>query len=198
MRFLPITSENEGRRLKSLPVIAVDLGFSGQRRTTGVAWSLPAESDAKKRQFGEAVIAVAEKCQQVREIVLIIEAPLSAAFDSLRNPRPRGRFECKPQARWWSVGPGAATALSALFFLRQLESQLNAARITIHLVEGFVSGTASGDHARVAVALRDGFRGNRKCRWHSVSDDGDVISVLDWLECESPKKPPAVLEPVAA
>ena len=197
MTFHPVTDKQAALALRKRSVVAVDLGFSGHSRTTGVAWVLPSGTAAEKYRFGEAVTTVAERCGSVGEIVLILEAPLSAAFNSHGNPRPRGGFEREPQSRWWSVGPGAATALSALFFLRQLESQLRTARVSIHLVEGFVSGEASVAHDEVAVSLRDGFRGRLKCRWHSVSDEGNVISALDWLECDSLKHPPVVLQPVA-
>lgn len=198
MTFHPVIDKQAALALRKCPIVAVDLGFSGRSRTTGVAWALPSGPGAEKHQFGEAVTTVARKCGPVGEVALILEAPLSAAFNSHGNPRPRGSFEREPQSRWWSVGPGAATALSALFFLRQLESQLKTARVTIHLVEGFVSGEASGAHDQVAVSLRDGFRGKLKCQWHSVSDEGNVVSALDWLECNSPKHPPIILQPLAA
>jgi hypothetical protein len=198
MKFLPVINAQSSLALRKRPLVAVDLGFSSKKRTTGVAWVLPSESDAKNHQFGEAVNAVAEKCRSLVEVTLILEAPLSAAFDNLGNPRPRGDFERKPQSRWWSAGSGAATALSALFFLRQLHSELKTANVTIYLVEGFVSGVDSGDHATVAVALRDGFCGKRRCQWHSVTDEGNVVSALDWLECKSPKNPPVILQPLAA
>jgi hypothetical protein len=198
MKFLPVINAQSGLALRKCPLVAIDLGFSGKKRTTGVAWALPSESNAKNHQFGEAVNAVAEKCRSLVEVTLILEAPLSAAFDDFGNPRPRGDFERKPQSRWWSAGSGAATALSALFFLRQLRSEFKTSNVTIHLVEGFVSGEASGDHDQVAVALRDGFFGKRKCQWHSVTEEGNVVSALDWLECKSSKNPPIILQPLAA
>lgn len=196
MRFLPVIDERSAVALRKRPIVAVDLGFSGKRRTTGVAWILATESDAKKHQFGEAANTVAQKCRSLVDVTLILEAPLSAAFDNLGNPRPRGDFECEPRTRWWSVGPGAATALSALFFLQQLHRELKNASVTIHLVEGFVSGDASDDHAKVAAALRDGFQG--KGKWYSISDEMNVVSALDWLECKSPNNPPIILQPIAA
>ena len=201
MKFLPVITAQSGLALRKRPLVAVDLGFSGNERTTGVAWALPSQSDAKKHQFGEAVTAVVEKCRSLVEVTLILEAPLSAAFDDLGNPRPRGDFERKPQSRWWSAGSGAATALSALFFLRQLYFELKTASVTIHLVEGFVSGVDSGDHVAtvsLSVALRDGFCGKRQCQWHSVTDEGNVVSALDWLDGKSPKNPPIILQPLAA
>jgi hypothetical protein len=198
MKFLPVINEQSGLALRGCPLVAVDLGFSGNRRTTGVAWALPFECHAKNQRFGDAANAVAEKCRSLAEVTLILEAPLSAMFDALGNPQPRGDFERKPQSRWWSVGPGAATALSALFFLRRLYSELRTAKTTIHLVEGFVSGSDSVDHAVVAVALRDGFSGKRECRWHCVSDGGSVVSALDWLEGKSSGNPPVILQLIAA
>ena len=197
MRFLPIISKEEAKQLKTLSVVAVDLGFSGRGRTTGVAWSLPNESYAKAFRFGEAVIAVAERFRSVEEVALVLEAPLSAAFDCYGNPRPRGKFEREPQSRWWSVGPGAATALSALFFLRDLKSLLTTADTTIRLVEGFVTGVDSGDHDQVATALRDGFQERINCHWHTVNEEGRIISALEWMNCELPQKPPVILQPIA-
>ena len=78
MKFLPVINAQSGLALRKRPLVAIDLGFSGKRRTTGVAWVLPSESDAKKHQFGEAVIAVAEKCRSLGEVTLILEAPLSS------------------------------------------------------------------------------------------------------------------------
>ena len=196
MNFVPIANERAASALRRCPLVAVDLGFSGRSRTTGVAWSLPSRSDAKKHWFGEAAAVVAAQFRSLGEAALVLEAPLSAAFDKSGNPRPRGGFEREPQRRWWSVGPGAATALSALFFLRLLESELRAVNVTVHLVEGFVSGDAFGDHAKVAAALRDGFQGKCKCLWHSVTGEGSVVSALDWLGCESPHSPPVILQPV--
>jgi len=195
MELRPITTKREARQFHKLPVVAVDLGFSGKKPTTGVAWSLASQSDQKKLLFGEAVAFVAKQLRSLGEVALVLEAPLSAVFDHLGNPLPRGDFERRPQSRWWSVGPGAATALSALFFLRGLHCELKTANITIHLVEGFVSGDDSGDHDEVAAALRDGFCGKRDCDWHTVTREGCAISALDWLECESPHTPPVILQP---
>jgi len=197
MNFLPITTEREARHFNRLPVIAVDLGFSGRNRTTGVAWSpsSSSHSEATKHQFGEAVTEVANLIRPLREVVLVLEAPLSSAFNGRGNPRPRGQFEREPHCRWWSVGSGAATALSALFFLRQLHCKLESSSVTIHLVEGFVSGDDSGDHDKVADVLCQGFRGKHNRRWHSVSEDGSVISALDWLNCKAPHHPPVILQP---
>ena len=65
MKFLPVINERSGLALHKRPLVAVDLGFSGNRRTTGVAWTLPSQSDAKKYQFVEAVTAVVEKCRSL-------------------------------------------------------------------------------------------------------------------------------------
>ena len=195
MKFLPITTESGAWQLTQLPVVAVDLGFSGKDPTTGVAWFPPSQSGATKLRFGEAVKDVAGRIRSFGDVVLVLEAPLSYAFNNDGNPQPRGDFERKPQCRWWSVGPGAATALSALFFLRQLHRELESAKVTIHLVEGFVSGDYSGPHDKVAAKLRDGFRGKRKRQCYSVTEKESVISVLDWVTCDSPHNPPVILQP---
>jgi hypothetical protein len=143
------------------------------------------------------VTAFVEICHSIEEVVLVLEAPLSAAFDCYGNPRPRGNFEREPLSRWWSVGPGAATTLSALFFLRELKLRLTANDIAVHLVEGFVTGDDSVDHDQVATALREGFRGKQKCNWHSVTNEGTVISAIEWVNCEPHHKPPVILQPIA-
>ena len=197
MRAFPVTGKEEASQLKALSVVAVDLGFSGRGRTTGVALSLPSDSNAKAYRFAEAVVVVAERFRAVGEAVLVLEAPLSAAFDIYGNPRPRGIFERVPLSRWWSTGPGASTALAALFFLRELKLQLKTTDIPIHLIEGFVTGIDSGDHDLVATALRNGFQEKQNCKWHSVTEEGKVISILEWMDWELPQKPPVILQPIA-
>ena len=119
MRFLPIINEQSALTLRRCPLVAVDVGFSSQRPTTGVAYPLQSQNF----KFREAVSVAAEQCQQHDEVALILEAPLSAVFDANGNPQPRGDFERKPKPRGWYCGPGAATALSALFFFENLNSK---------------------------------------------------------------------------
>jgi len=92
-RLVPVTSEKKARRLSAkMPVIAVDMGFSSRKASCGLACdkklSLP-----KKCTFGDLVKLFDQKFAR-KPFILIIEAPLSGAFNLKGNPAARiDKFE---------------------------------------------------------------------------------------------------------
>ena len=194
MTIVPITEEAEASKLAKRPIVAVDLGFSGKQASTGVAVWQDGAVTAKAFRFHDAVVHVVGVLREVERAVLILEAPLSCAFDASGNPSPRGEFETKPKSRWWSVGPGAATLVSALFFLRRLQEMLSDSPVTIRLAEAFVTGSDSVADHEVARGIAHAFA-ETKPRWHTVAAAGEVISVLQLLNPAAPGGIPLVLEP---
>jgi hypothetical protein len=106
-------------RLRDLPVVAADLGYSSNRRTCGVATSDRPEGISC--MFGEAIPKVARFCADRTNPVLVLEAVLSTRHCSSGNPCIRGAFE---RGRGWYWGPGAVTMIAALRFLSELERML--------------------------------------------------------------------------
>src|SRR5258706_153637 len=180
--FVPVTTLAAVAPLSGLAALGIDLGFSGSRPTCGVAYRAQGSSQVvrERLRFGECVGFSAKTLAGISEAVLIIEAPLSAAFDAQGNPQARGAFETDPKPRWWSIGPGAAMALAAQYFLRALD-RAAAGKATHHLIEGFVTGADSGDDAEVAACLVEGVASPDKAAWHQPAGDR-VVSILDWLD----------------
>jgi hypothetical protein len=190
--IVAIDSTARATALRILPVMAVDLGFSGDARSCGVAATHDAQTVRPRAQrFGECVSTVINFAREHGEIVLVVEAPLSATFDARGNPAPRGDFERSPRARWWSLGAGAAMALAAQHFLSAIHE--SAGDRTVHLAEGFVVGADSGDHGQVATDLVMTFVGLNDGSWHVPP--GRSKSVLDWVLRASGQASPVILAP---
>lgn len=193
--FVPVTSLAAAAPLSGLAVLAIDLGFSGSRLTCGVAYRAQGSQRVVREclRFGECVEFSAKTLAGISEAVLIIEAPLSAAFDAAGNPQARGAFETDPKPRWWSIGPGAAMALAAQYFLLAL-NRAAAGKTTHHLIEGFVTGADSDDDAEVAARLVESVASPQKAAWHPPAGSR-VVSILDWLEPAQVHSIPVVLMP---
>lgn len=190
--ILAVPSEKGAVALRSLPCIAIDLGFSGKERSCGFA---SAEAGGAPMlvdyTFNGCVDAVLNWVGRVGESVMVIEAPLSAAFNEQGNPGPRGAFEQEPKPRWWSLGAGATTALAAQHFLRLVQQRM--AHGKLHLIEGFVVGEHSKSHKDVAKDLLAGFRGDKPSDWHMPPTD--ALSVLHWLGSSTGQRCPVILAP---
>lgn len=188
--------------------VAVDLGFSVRKKSCGFAWWDRERCESTELRFGDAVDNVSTRIAG-KKAVLIVEAPLSGLFDTRGNPCRRGDFELKKNgatktsSRAWNCGPGAATCLAAVFFLRRLCAQLSrhTEPATITLFEGFVtfkqSATAHRFDAESLLKAYKAVEGFRP-RWVSIpSRDGEsIVNVLEVLGFDSPATAaPAILIP---
>ena len=123
-------------------LLVVDIGYSAKRSSCGLCWgNAPIE-----RTFGDAVATAAEVILDLKNPLLVIEAPLSTHHTPGGNPAVRGDFEA---GRGWYHGAGATTCLAAMRFLDQLEQRLRRAGLTepVMIAEAFLSDkdTATGD-----------------------------------------------------
>lgn len=116
-----------------MPVIAVDLGYSAQGKTCGIAWS-GCES-VQELAFGECISRTIELIDQLKRPVLILEAVLSTYHQKNGNPDIRGQFE---KGRGWYYGPGVTTFAAALEFLSQLDDRLSET-VSLPIFEGLLS-----------------------------------------------------------
>jgi len=128
-----------GENINYSLIIALDIGFSKNRKTCGLVIELNGEIEyADNCKFSEVVKKTTEYIQEHDDVdvCLIIEAPLSVA---MKDGNPVGRcFEKKDEkTRYWYVGAGAAVALAAVRFINELKNCESKARI--HLFEGFLS-----------------------------------------------------------
>jgi hypothetical protein len=194
--LIPVSTRDEFRLLGDLPMLAVDMGFSGKSASSGYAYRATGDqqTSSENKTFAGCLQALAGQIDQVGDVLLIIEAPLSAAFDHKGNPQSRGAFESSPKPRWWSLGPGAVMSLAAMHFLKRLASQMPATR-KCYLVEGYVVGVNSGHDADVAEALIQSARAERQCSWQEPKGQ-QLVSVIDWVQPDTSGAPsPIVLIP---
>ena len=118
----------------TLPIIAIDMGYSANTRSCGFVHSGTVETQTLR--FGECISATVDLLKQQGPHQLILEAVLSTYHRPDGNPDIRGEFE---KGRGWYYGPGVATYAAALRFLQVLDQQLPKAIAPIPLVEGFLS-----------------------------------------------------------
>ena len=146
-------------KFKSLPasempreVLALDIGYSANARSCGVAWS--GEPQGIQLQFGSAIDFVASKLSSMARPLLVVEAVLSTLHDQRGNPAIRGEFE---RARGWYYGPGAVTLIAAQRFLGALQDSLSW-RHEVFIAEAFLSNkTGPTAHRLDAITIRDQF-----------------------------------------
>jgi len=197
--LISVSSQAQLDTLRRLPIIAVDMGFSSRTASCGYAFRSGHSSQtvSGNKKFNECLRAVATQISDCKELLLILEAPLSAAFDQPGNPQPRGEFERAPKPRWWSLGAGAAMSLAAMYFLQGIVKTVSA-ECRCHLIEGFVVGADSGNDADVAETLISCCAGERECSWKSPQSP-KLVSVINWVEPHaSPAPAPIVLIPTFA
>lgn len=190
--ILSLASADQATSTRSMPCMAVDLGFSGATRSCGFA-----SSDGHgllspvNRTFRECVEKVVDHVRRHGDSVLIIEAPLSACFNARGNPCARGPFEEVARPRWWSLGAGATMALAAQYFLRFVQEHLG--DHTLHLIEGFVVGGDSIAHEKVASQLLAAFSGQHATAWYQPHTG--ALSILAWLGYAPGQPCPVILAP---
>jgi hypothetical protein len=138
----------------------VDIGFSSKRRSCGLVCN---DDTPKALTFAEAsacVIAAAAvpeaaKVGNKATLNLLIEAPLSVAFDERGNPTGRIFEKLKEGHRYWNEGGGCLVMTAAMYFLRALHD--SKPRRKVRLFEGFVSFKVKGQatsHCKDVEALR--------------------------------------------
>ena len=162
--------------------IFVDIGFSQGSRTCGIAVG---DSEPRAVLFGDLGACVAEELSKGSgPLNLLIEAPLSVAFNEKGCPAGRKIEKRGSSQRYWYLQAGAATLLAATYFLRGLHDTIRARDKrpdrTIRLFEGFASfkqkGAASS-HAADIVKLRSIVWG--------ASDSGTIVGCEGLRMCGS-------------
>jgi hypothetical protein len=119
--------------------VFLDVGFSAIRPSCGL---LIGAANPIRIQFGEATQRIVDYLRRAeRPTQLVIEAPLSVAFNVKGNPVGR-RFEReaikgKTTTRYWHAGLGCAVMVAAMYLVRGIMDGAPAA--SVRLFEGFVS-----------------------------------------------------------
>jgi hypothetical protein len=146
----------------------VDIGFSKSDRTCGV---LRPDGTSDVVTFGclKKLVKGEARCHVSKPLNLVLEAPLSVAFDENGHParracdtlrdehgRPQRDRRGRPQHRDWYVNAGASTLVATTHLLRGVfDGGVNR---EIRLFEGFLSGKTGrtrNDHIDDVKRLRD-------------------------------------------
>ena len=128
--------------------VFVDIGFSKNSKSCGIAIG---DSEPRSILYGdlgrEMVCELNKGCSPLN---LLIEAPLSVAFNANGSPTGRKIEKRGRETRYWYVGAGAATLLAAMHLLRRLHDSMDPER-EVRLFEGFASFKSKGAHSSHAA-----------------------------------------------
>ena len=146
----------------------VDVGFSSKGKTCGV---LKGAGNPELRTFRGMVDLVLQEVQVTGQpLNLLLEAPLSAAFNQSRNPTGRsiesidGKNRKNRKHRYWYEGPAGNLVVASGYLLRaMLDCEIQR---EVRLFEGFVSFKPSktkSSHTKDVKRLR-------KAAWNPTPD----------------------------
>jgi len=111
-----------------------DIGFSNRQKTCALLFN---DRELGPYQYNKAVEKVQDIIKNVKKLNLVIEAPLSVAFDKNRNPKGRSIEKRGAKTRYWYVGPGSTVLLATMYLLKRIVDSNPTGNIK--LFEGFAS-----------------------------------------------------------
>jgi hypothetical protein len=125
----------------------VDVGFSSKRRSCGLVCNDDTPkaltfAEARARIIAAAAVPEAANVGNKATLNLLIEAPLSVAFDERGNPTGRIFEKLTEGHRYWNEGGGCLVMTAAMYLLRALHD--SKPRRKVRLFEGFVSFKVKG------------------------------------------------------
>ena len=128
--------------------VFVDIGFSQKSKTCGIAIG---DSKPHVILYGDLGCRIADELKKGSSpLNLLIEAPLSVAFNANGCPTGRKIEKRGGDTRYWYVGAGAATLLATTYLLRRLYYDMHSVR-EVRLFEGFASFKSKESHSSHAA-----------------------------------------------
>ena len=134
--------------------VFLDIGFSNKRKSCGL---LVEDGEPEELQFQTAAARISNIAGRASQAVnLVIEAPLSVAFDKWGNPSGRSFEKLGSKTRYWYNGLGCTVMVAAFYLVRAVHDARPGQ--DVRLFESFVSykeqGTRS-DHSRDVLLMRN-------------------------------------------
>jgi hypothetical protein len=178
--------------ISSDQTIAIDIGFSENTPTTGLAYRIGSRVESTTTTFAGALNKAADLLRSTNEKVnLILEAPLSYYFDG-DNPYPRRLVSPSKETiiergdRAWYLQSGALTTLAAQRFVLMLNRRIDA---EICLIEGlFLNQKNDESNQRPHIYDAEILRDNLKSESLYLPDvEG---SILDLVSAAASQPPP--------
>ena len=135
--------------------VFVDLGFAKAENTScGV---LIGDAEPQEVCFGKACKLVQKYIEKIDDapVNLVLEAPLSVAFDSGGNPKGRGIEARNGEHRYWYEQSGLRVMVAAQYMIKRIRQATKGKKLL--LFEGFVSfkQEKKTDHSKDVLLLRD-------------------------------------------
>ena len=177
-------------RMDSGDWLFIDIGFSSKERSCGL---VEGNGNAKTLTFGKLVKRVVKEANRRTDdpLNLVIEAPLSVAFNEKGNPTHRSTDRKDGKMRDWWYNAGASTMVAAGHLLRKVRARGNR---EVRLFEGFVSFKSQDNTSsdiEDAQALRDAILCSKERRTYSPCElkaegSGDPESAFPDIYCGVP------------
>jgi hypothetical protein len=148
--------------------VFVDLGFAQAAKSCGL---LVGDGEPKEVSFSQLKTEVIEiVVAGGKPLNLLIEAPLSVAFNAKGNPTGRSIERREKQTRYWYVGLGCSVLVAATYLLRCIYDARPVREI--RLFEGLASFKPKGarsSHGEDVLNLR-------KIIWEGAAKPGCIVS----------------------
>lgn len=113
----------------------MDIGFAMKRSSCGIAIN---DSQPRDVHYGDLAPCIAHELElETAPLNLLIEAPLSIAFNADGNPTGRSIEKKNGKTRYWYMQGGAVTLLATMHLVRDLY-EMRPTR-EVRLFEGFAS-----------------------------------------------------------
>jgi hypothetical protein len=147
--------------------VFVDLGFAEKAKSCGLLLGEGKPEEVSFSQLKARLLAIV--ASDHRPLNLLIEAPLSVAFNEHGNPTGRVIEKRESRTRYWYVGLGCSVLVAATYLLRAIHDA--SPRREIRLFEGLASFKPKGmrsSHSNDVINLR-------KVIWDGGSTFGFVV-----------------------
>lgn len=147
--------------------VFVDLGFAEKAKSCGLLLGDGKPEEVSFSKLTARLLEIVASAQQ--PLNLLIEAPLSVAFNEHGNPTGRVIERRESRTRYWYVGLGCSVLVAATYLLRSIH-EANP-RSEIRLFEGLASFKPKG----VRSSHSDDVLKLRKVIWDSGSKSGVIV-----------------------
>jgi hypothetical protein len=134
--------------------LILDIGFANKSASCGLMINHEMQAPLRFNQAVDRICSFIAKNK--KPVNLLIEAPLSVAFDKNGNPIGRAVEKQAEKTRYWYVGLGCTVMVAALYLVKAITETPSISEV--RLFEGFVSFKASGtksNNARDVKLLRE-------------------------------------------
>lgn len=147
--------------------VFVDLGFAQAAKSCGLLVGDGESKDVSFSQLRREVLEIVSA--NGKPLNLLIEAPLSVAFNENGNPTGRLVERREKQTRYWYVGLGCSVLVAATYLLRAIQDARP--KREIRLFEGLASFKPKG----VRSSHSDDVLNLRKTVWEGNSKSGRIV-----------------------